>query len=168
MDIKSKIVLFLSGLFSQEVILILLGASPIFELRLAIPVGILHFGMTWQKSYMLSVIGNILPILPLLLFLKYFFHKLEKVKYIGKLFTWWFTRAERKSDVVRKWGFWGMVLFVGIPLPVTGAWTGCMIATLLEMKTKRAFFAIAIGVSIAGLIITSLSTGLGRLWFMST
>jgi len=154
---KSEILTFLAGIISKEACTALVATLPIFELRLAIPLGVLKFNLPLIKVYFLALGGNLLPVLPLLLFFKYFFHKLEKIKFIGKLFGWWFKSVHKRSKVVRKWGFWGLILFVAIPLPVTGAWTGTIAATLVEMRTRKAFVAIAIGVAIAGIIMSILS-----------
>ena len=140
----------------KEAAVIIMGTLPVFELRLAIPIGILTFGLNKLHVYFLALLGNMLPVIPLLLFFKYFFHKLEKLKFIGGFFRWWFRSVERRSEIVKKWGFWGLVCFVAIPLPVTGAWTGTIAATLIELPVKRAFLAITLGVMIAGVIVTSL------------
>jgi uncharacterized membrane protein len=159
MGIKSKIIAALAVVFSQEITVVLVAALPIFELRLAIPLGILKFNLPWVKVYFLSLLGNLILVVPLLIFFKYFFHHLEKIKFLDRLFKWWFRRVERKAKIVEKWGFWGLVLFVAIPLPVTGAWTGSVAATLFEMKIKKAFVAISLGVAFAGIIVSCISLG---------
>ncbi len=153
MAIKSKIITALAAVFSQKVAIVFVAALPIFELRLAIPLGIIKFGLPFWEVYFLALLGNLIPVLPLLIFFKVFFHKLENVKFFGKFFKWWFLRVEKKSKIVEKWGFWGLIIFVSIPLPVTGAWTGTVAATLFEMKVKKAFCAIALGVAIAGVVV---------------
>ncbi len=154
---KAKIFALLAAAFSKEIVIVLVAALPIFELRLAIPLGIIKFNLPVMQVYFLSLIGNLIPVIPLLLFFKYFFHRLENLQFLGRLFRWWFRRVERKSKIVDKWGFWGLVLFVAIPLPVTGAWTGTVAATLFEIKVKKAALAIAIGVALAGIVVTVLS-----------
>jgi uncharacterized membrane protein len=157
MNIKQKIFSFIAALLSKELSVVAIAMLPVFELRLAIPVAILYFKMAWHEAILLSLLGNILVILPLLIFFKYFFHKLEYLPLIGGIFKWWFSRVEHKSQIVRRWGFWGLVCFVAIPMPGTGAWTGSVAATLIEMPTRKAFLAICAGVIIAGAIITILS-----------
>ena len=150
----------------NELKIIGVAALPIFELRGAIPLGCQLLGMSAiGKVYFLSLLGNLIPVLPLLLFFKYFFHHLENIKVVGKFFKWWFKRVERKSKLVERWGFWGLVFFVAIPLPVTGAWTGTAAATLFEIKVKKAFLAIFIGVAIAGVIVSLVVSGVVQLWF---
>jgi len=139
------------------------AALPILELRGAIPFGCKFLGMPIGKVYFLSLLGNLIPVLPLLLFFKYFFHHLENIKFVGKFFKWWFMRVERKSKLVERWGFWGLVLFVAIPLPVTGAWTGTAAATLFEVGIKKAFLAIFLGIAIAGVIVSLVVSGVVQL-----
>jgi uncharacterized membrane protein len=145
-------------LIKKELMVVGVAALPIFELRGSIPLGA-SFGLSIYKIYFLSVLGNLLPVIPLLLFFKLFFHKLEGIPIVGIVFSRWFRRVERKSGLVEKWGFWGLVLLVAIPLPVTGAWTGTVAANLLEMRTRKAFCAIFIGVMIAGIIVSLVVKG---------
>jgi len=162
MVLKSSLFSLLISFFSKEVTTVFIAALPVFELRLAVPIGILKFNLPIFNVYFLALLGNMLPVIPLLLFLKYFFHRLQNLRFVGSFFKWWFKRVERKSKIIEKWGFWGLVCFVAIPLPVTGAWTGSAAATLLEMKPKKAFLAIFGGVCIAGIIVTILSLVAGE------
>lgn len=154
MDIKSKIFALIAGMFSPASAVIAVATLPIFELRLAIPLGLFVFHLPLVTVFILSLIGNIIPILPLLLFYKYFFHRLQRLRYIGKFFSWWFKHVEHKSKSIERWGFWGLVIFVAIPLPGTGAWTGVLAATLYKMDIKKAFLANALGVIFAGIIVS--------------
>lgn len=138
------------------------AALPILELRGAIPLGF-SLGIPLGHLYLWALLGNLIPVLPLLLFFKYFFHHLENIKFIGKFFKWWFRRVERKTKLIERWGFWGLVLFVAIPLPVTGAWTGTAAATLFEVRIKRAFLAIFLGIAIAGVIVSLVVSGVVQL-----
>ncbi|MCF7888231.1 MAG: small multi-drug export protein [Candidatus Omnitrophica bacterium] len=149
----------LLAVIKEELMVVGVATLPIFELRGSIPLGVKILNLSIYKVYFLSILGNILPVLPLLLFFKFFFHKLENLKFVGKFFSWWFRRVEKKSESVKKWGFWGLVFLVAIPLPVTGAWTGTVAANLLEIKTKKAFLAILIGILIAGLIVSLVVKG---------
>jgi uncharacterized membrane protein len=144
----------------QELMVIGVATLPIFELRGSIPLGVKVFELSIYKVYFLSVLGNLIPVIPLLLFFRIFFHKLEKMQFVGRFFSWWFRRVERKSESVKRWGFWGLVLLVAIPLPVTGAWTGTVAANLLELRFKKSFFAILIGILIAGLIVSLVVKGI--------
>ncbi|MBP7089123.1 MAG: small multi-drug export protein [Candidatus Omnitrophica bacterium] len=145
----------------KEVAVGFVAALPIFELRGSIPLGV-SLGLPLMKVYFLSLLGNFIPVIPLLVLFKYFFHKLEKAKLLGRFFRWWFRRVEKKSKIVEKWGFWGLVFFVAIPFPATGAWTGTVAANLFEMKVRKATLAILIGVAIAGIIVSIVIGGLDK------
>lgn len=146
-------------LMKEELMVVGVAALPIFELRGSIPLGA-SLGLSIYKIYFLSVLGNLLPVVPLLLFFKLFFDKLEGIPIIGNFFSRWFRRVEKKSGLVEKWGFWGLVFLVAIPLPVTGAWTGTVAANLFELRIRRSFFAILIGVLIAGIIVSLVVKGI--------
>lgn len=163
MDIKNKIIAFLAGLFSKEVVVVLLAALPIFELRLSMPIAILKFNMPAQKAFLLSILGNMLPVIPFLIFLRWAVVRLEHLHFIGKILMWWFKKAESKSKAIQTYGFWGLVIFVAIPFPGTGAWTGCVAATLFNFKLLRATTAVFLGVLGAGIIVLSLCGGLSQI-----
>ena len=165
MDIKSRLVSFLLIFFKKELVTVIIAALPIFELRLSLPLAIIKFNFSFGKAYSLSVLGNMLPIFPLLIFFKYFFHKLEYIKFIGRFFKWWFMRVRKRSSAVEKWGFWGLVFFVSIPLPVTGAWTGTVAASLFDFSIKKAFLAIMLGVLLAGLWVGIVSFSIDKIMF---
>ncbi len=145
--------------FSKEVITLLISTLPIFELRGAIPIAVLQFNMPIAKAYILSVIGNLLPILPILYFLEPIRKLLSKIKFMDKFFTWLYDRTYKKSKNVMKYGAIGLTLFVAIPLPVTGAWTGAVAALLFEVPPKYAFPSIILGVLTAGVIVSLITLG---------
>ena len=165
---------------AKELIVILIAATPIFELRGAIPTGIGILEMPWYYTYMLAIIGNILPVPFILLFLESVSRWLSRVPLFKKWFDWLFERTRRRSGVIQKYKRIGLVLFVAIPLPITGAWTGALAAVLLGIGFKQAFFSILLGVLIAGVIVTCLTLlgwwgaiiagvvlcGLAVLWFL--
>ncbi|MDD2438722.1 MAG: small multi-drug export protein [Methanosarcinaceae archaeon] len=137
---------------------LIMGALPISELRGAIPVAIGIYGMDPVLAYALSVLGNLLPVLPLLLFLGPVSDWLRRFRIFELFFTWLFARTRRKhSERFEKYGSLALTLFVAVPLPVTGAWTGCAAAFVFGIKFKYAFPAIFAGVLIAGLIVTFLT-----------
>jgi uncharacterized membrane protein len=131
------------------------GALPIAELRGAIPLAIGTYHFSWYYAYIFSVIGNLLPIPFILLFLNSAIPLLNRVKFINRLTQWYFDRTKRRSKSIERYGWFGLALFVAIPLPVTGAWTGAILAVLLGLKFKYAFSSIVLGVLIAGVIVTS-------------
>ena len=141
---------------NKELAVTALAAMPVSELRGAIPLA-LAMGFSPVKAYMLAVIGNLLPVLPILFLLQPITNKLRHIKFFAKFFDWLFERTKKKARMVEKFEALGLILFVAIPLPVTGAWTGCVAATLFKIRLRYAFLSIAIGVIIAGLIVLGLS-----------
>lgn len=144
---------------SSKLVIFLIASSPFFELRGAVPLG-LSKGLPWGEVVLLSLLGNIGVILPLLFFFRWVIYQGEKIKVFNKLFTWWFSRVEKRSYLINRYGFWGLVLFVSLPLPGSGAWSGSLLAVLLEMDTVKSFFAITLGVIFACIIVTFTSLGI--------
>lgn len=142
---------------SHEIIVLIISALPIAELRVAIPVAINSFGFPWYYALLLAFIGNLLPVPFILLFIKGVVKFLRRFRFFDRFFNWLFDRTEKRSGVIRKYGSIGLTLFVGIPLPITGAWTGSLAAVLLDLPFWRSLLAITIGVIIAGVIVTVLS-----------
>ncbi len=139
---------------------ILLSATPISELRGAIPIAIGVYGMDPVETYILAVIGNMLPVVPLLLFLDPVSTYLRRFKIGDMFFSWLFTRTHHKhSGRFEKYGTFALTIFVAIPLPVTGAWTGCAAAFVFGIKFRHALLAISAGVMIAGVIVTAFTLG---------
>lgn len=141
---------------------ILIAALPIAELRLSIPIAILEppygFGFDPVSAFILSVIGNMLPVVPLLLFLEPVSNFLRRWNIWDGFFTWLFNRTHHKHSVqFEKYGSFGLAVFVGVPLPATGAWTGCAAAFVFGFSFKNALIAIFAGVILAGIIVTLLT-----------
>lgn len=134
-----------------------ISALPIVELRGAVPVGIVAFKMPWWKVFLIAVAGNMLPI-PFILLL---FGPLSRVcmKFAAgrKFFDWLFARTRRRSAGIEKYEALGLTVFVAVPLPMTGAWTGAMAAFIMGIPFWKAMLYILLGVLIAGVIMTALS-----------
>ena len=145
---------------SPQIITFLISMIPLLELRGSIIVagGILK--LPFIQTFIAAVIGNMLPIPFILLFIKKIFAWMKKSKRLRKFPEWCERRAMNHSDQIEKYGYFGLFLFVAIPLPGTGAWTGSLIASLLEMKTGKCILAVLLGVMTAGLIMSLLSFGL--------
>ena len=137
----------LSGSVSKEVIVFLISMIPILELRGALLVAGPILGVKVSTAIPLCIIGNIIPVFNWMKGTKTFKPLVDKLE----------SKAMRQKDQIEKYEFWGLVLFVGIPLPGTGAWTGSLIAALLGMKFKKAFPAVIIGICMATVIM----------WFIS-
>ena len=115
--------------------------------------------MEWLPTFIIAYIGNILPIPFILLFIRYIFKVLKKTP-MRRVVEWCERRAEQKSEQIRKYAYWGVFLFVAVPLPGTGAWMGALISALLGMDPKKTFPVIMLGVLTAGIIVSVLSFGL--------
>lgn len=151
-----KIINLLSGL-SKETITLIIAALPVVELRLSIPVAYCAFGLTWLKALVLSYVGNMLPVIPVLIFLEPVSERLRHFHVWRRFFDWLFERAKRNADIVQRYEALGLMLFVAVPLPGTGAWTGCIVASLFKIKFRYAFLAILLGVILAGIAVVLLT-----------
>ncbi|MDI6817072.1 MAG: small multi-drug export protein [Actinomycetota bacterium] len=144
-----------------ELIVFLFSALPIVELRGGIPLGIAIYKLEPWRVFLLACAGNLIPVVPLLLFLNPVSGWLAKrSRRFAALFDWLFEKTRKKhTDKMERYGAVGLFLFVGVPLPGTGAWTGALIAFLFDVHFKYAFPAILLGVLFAGIIMTAASTG---------
>ena len=111
------------------------------------------------KAFVICYVGNILPIPFILLFIRKIFKFLKRFKNVGKMIEKLEVRSMRKSDNVKKYRLWGLLAFVGIPLPGTGGWTGSLIAALLDIRIRHSFPVIALGILIANIIMSIFSYG---------
>ena len=144
-----------------EVAVLIVSMLPIFELRGGIPCG-LALGVVWWKTYLMAVLGNMIPVVPLLLFLDPVSNRIRQASALGdRFFEWLFSRTRRRTEAgMGKYGlFFGLVIFVAIPLPVTGAWTGTVAAFLFGMKFRHSLPAILAGVLIASIIVSLATYG---------
>jgi len=145
----------------------LLAMTPIGELRVALPIALTLYNMNWVWAFFISVLGNLVPIVFLLLFLEPVSRWLsDNFRFFQRFFNWLFERTRRKSSPgIEKYGEIALISFVAIPLPLTGAWTGTIIAFLFDIPFKKAFSLISLGVVIAGAIVLALIQ-LGLLWLI--
>jgi uncharacterized membrane protein len=137
-------------------ILTAIGISvlPVFELRGAIPWAISVHHFPWYYALLFGIIGNLLPVPFILIFFDKIVELLSRVRLIDRLLQWFLERTRRRGKAVERYKRIGLALFVAIPLPVTGAWTGSILAVLLGLKFRYAFISIVIGVLVAGIIVT--------------
>jgi uncharacterized membrane protein len=142
------------------------SALPLVELRASIPLLIIAYDVPWYWALLVCFVGNLLPIPFLLLLLEPVSEQLRKVGFLDRIMDWVFERTRRKGGAVEKYGPWGLVLVVAIPLPGTGAWTGSILAYLMGMPFKRAFPPIALGVLIAGVVVTAMSVAGLEAWLL--
>ena len=147
------------GWLPKEWFVALVSMVPVIELRGGLPVAY-AMGMSIWLALPLCIIANLLPVPFILWLITPIFNALKKTKLFRPMVEKLEARASGKSDRVEKGWFWGLVLFVGIPLPGTGAWTGALIAAMLNIPFKKAFPAIVLGVLIAATIVGMLVWGL--------
>ncbi len=157
--IAEYLVNFLGDKISAEMIAFIVSMLPILELRGGLIAAKL-MNIDFFKAFAICYIGNMLPIPFILMFIRKIFKILKKIPKVEEMINKLEARSLRKADNVKKYRLLGLLLFVGIPLPGTGAWTGALIADLLDIRIKHSFPVIALGVFIAGIIISILSYGL--------
>ena len=146
-------------------VVFIISVCPILECRLGMFTAIVLLEMNPFVGFIISFLGNILPIPFILLLINWIFKVLKKVPGINKAIFWLENKTMQKRDKIDKYGIWGLLIFVAIPLPGTGGWTGALLASLLELDKKKSFLVISLGVFIAGLIITVLSLVIGAAVF---
>jgi len=149
---------FLGIPFGKELIVFIVSLMPILELRGGLIAAAL-LDLDLLPSYIISIIGNIIPVPFILWFMSSILKWMRASKHFSKIAKWLDKKVNKHKASIEKYGFWGLVLFVGVPLPGTGAWTGCLIASVLEMDRKKSFLAAMIGIIMASVIMTVLSFG---------
>lgn len=145
--------------YGKELIVFIISLMPILELRGGLIAAAL-LGLNVVPAFIICLIGNLLPIPFILWLITPIFNWLKKTKHLSKLVDKIEKKALKKKDKIEKAEFFGLLFFVGIPLPGTGGWTGSLIAALIDMDKRKALCAITLGVILAGLIVGSLSFGL--------
>ena len=149
----------------KELCVFFCSMIPIIELRGAIPMGAV-FGIPWWQAYILSVLGNMVPVPFILLLIKKIIQWMSdsKIKFFNKIANFLLRKVEKKRAGIEKYAFWGVCLFVAVPLPVTGAWTGSLVAAMIDMKFWKALLSCLLGVMISGVIMTIVSYGIAAIF----
>ena len=145
--------------YGRELIIFIISLMPILELRGGLIAATL-LGLSGLKSFLICFIGNIIPIPFILWLITPIFNWLKKTKLFSGIVNKLESKAMRKKEQIEKLQYLGLMLFVGIPLPGTGAWTGCLIAAMLGMNKKKAMLYAVLGVVMAGIIMMGLSYGI--------
>lgn len=148
-------------ILGKKILVFIISLMPILELRGGLLAASL-LGLDPISSYIICIIGNIIPVPFILWFINKILDWMRKSKHFKGFASWLDKKVDKHKSSIEKYGFWGLVLFVGIPIPGTGAWTGCLIASVLEMDRKKAFLAALIGVFMASIIMMLISFGLLR------
>ncbi len=151
------IAFFQSGFENPEWATFFLAMLPITELRLALPWALTMTDMTWYSAYFISILGNFLITIPIVFFLKPVSDWFRRWPAGERFFTWLFARTRRKGQMIERLEFWGLVVFVGIPLPVTGAWTGAAAAFVFGLTYKKTFSALLLGLFMSATIVLTIT-----------
>lgn len=164
-SIINSIIKLFSGLtalkFGKELIVFIISILPILELRGGLIAASL-LNVSPLTGYIVSIIGNTLPVPFILLFINKILDWMgkSKIKWMNKLSKWLDKKARKHKDSIEKYGYLGLILFVGVPLPGTGAWTGCLAASVLNMDKKKSFISIMLGIIMVSIIMMLISYGL--------
>ncbi|RRJ16873.1 small multi-drug export protein [Lachnoanaerobaculum orale] len=151
----------LSLSFGKQLIVFIISMLPILELRGGLIAASL-LKLPPLESYIIAIVGNVIPVPFILLLINKILRAMEKSRFklFNKIHSFLHKKIMKNKDSIEKYGFWGLVIFVGIPLPGTGAWTGAIIAAFLEMDRKKAFLGILLGMLMASIIMMIISFGL--------
>lgn len=152
----NKIIEWFANVFASwnpDIVIFIISLLPILELRGGMVAATL-MGVPYLKALIICIIGNIIPIPFILLFIDKIFKWMKKYKTTGRFVDWLETRTLKRRKQIDKWGVFGLVLFVGIPIPGTGGWTGSLLASLLRIPVKKSAVAIGIGILLAAAIMS--------------
>lgn len=151
--------IFGDSIFGKSLFTIFIAMLPVVELRGAIPAGV-ALGLDVRYAFLLSLIGNLIPVPFIILFIRRILEWLRtKSKWLDRVISKKVEKTLKQSTLVYKSTLLGLMVFVAMPLPGTGAWTGALLAALLDIRLKNAFPAISLGVLIAGILISVLTHG---------
>ena len=153
------IVQFFSSKIPNELTVFIVSLFPVLELRGGL-IAARILNMDAIKAFLFCYVGNMLPIPFILLFIRKIFDWMRHWKHMGKVIVRMEKKAEKHRGTIEKYGVWGLLLLVAIPLPGTGGWTGALVAAIMDLRMRRALPVIALGVFIAGLIVGGISFGL--------
>ena len=148
----------------RELCVFFCSMLPIIECRGAVPLG-WGLGMPWWQTALFSIAGNLLPVPFILLFIRAILSWMRgsRVKFFSRVAAWLDRKVEKHKGTIEKYSYWGVAIFVAVPLPGTGAWTGTLIASVLGLDAKKSFLAAVLGVLVATAIMTVISyLGLGK------
>jgi len=143
----------------SEAAVFITAMLPVLELRGGIPLGLIYYDMPVVETYLIAVAGNFVIVPPLLYLLEPVSNLLRRNRVFDRFFEWLFARTRRRGRLVERYEAIGLALFVAIPLPVTGAWTGAIAAHIFGVRRRYAAICILLGIMIAGVVVTLASKG---------
>jgi uncharacterized membrane protein len=145
-------------IFKHYIYVFFIAMLPFFELRAAIPIGLGLFKLNWFLVLIVSILGNMVPVIFILKFLDYL-KKLGPNNIFSKVINYFLDKTAHRKIVTNYYGIAGFIFVISIPIPFSGAWTGSLVSYLLSMRKLKAFFAILAGVTIAGILVTLITLG---------
>lgn len=148
------------SLLMRYIIVFFISMLPIIELRGALPWGVVTYQLPFWTTYFIAVLGNMLPVPVILLLVKPVLIFMQKIKIFNKLATFFLEKGQKSGKKFGDAKYWALFIFVAIPLPGTGAWTGSLAAALLDLDKGKSLLAVFLGVLCAGIIMGVLSFGL--------
>lgn len=157
-QIANFFVSYLDGLLPPEAIIFIISMMPVLELRGGLIAAKL-LDVSFIKAFAICYVGNMLPIPFILVFIRSIFNRLKKMRFLKDKIEKLERKSLEKGEKVKKYSDWGLLTFVAFPIPGTGGWTGALIAALLDMRLKRSIPIIALGVFVAGVIMSIISYG---------
>lgn len=157
MHLGEKLILYLSTL-PNEVITLLISAVPVVELRGAIPIAIAVFKMSPLAALFYGILGSLIPVIPILFALEYLEPFLRRVSFFNTIINKVFEQTRSKSQIIKELELIGLIIFIGIPLPGTGVWTGTLAAYIFGLNKYLTLLATFIGTAVAGIIMVFLSS----------
>lgn len=148
----------------RELCVFFCAMLPIIECRGAVPLGC-ALGLPWWQNVLFSIAGNLLPVPFILLFIRAVLKWMRncRVNFFNKIAAWLDRKIEKHKGTIEKYSYWGVMIFVGLPIPGTGAWTGTLIASVLGLEPKKSFLAACGGVLMATAIMTVISYGIAAI-----
>lgn len=144
--------------FSKYFVVFFISMIPIIELRGALPYAAMN-GLPYFESYILAVVGNILPIPFVITFFKPMLSIIERIPFLERIYNHYVKKAQKRAEKIQNFLFIGLFIIVALPIPGTGAWSAALVCILLNLRLKYAMLAISSGVIVAGLIMLLLSEG---------
>ena len=158
LSINNQLLSIVSDFISNSyVLLFLLSMLPVTELRLSLPLGILALNLPWQLVLSVCVVSNAMIGIFLVYSLDWGLNLFSRIAFFEKIINYFMVRSKKSHQKYKKYKQYALILFVGIPLPGTGAWTGALMSYVIGLDKKRSSFSILIGVLLSGFIMTALS-----------
>lgn len=164
-SLAQSLVEFFGNTIPAELTILLISLLPILELRGGMIAAAL-LSVPFGRAFLICLLGNLLPLPFILWLIRPFFNWLKGTKHLKRIADWMERKTEKNKDKVLKYEMWGLLLFVAIPLPGTGGWTGSLVAAMLDMPMKKSLPVVCVGVLVAGVIMSAVTYGLPALFTM--